>query len=80
MIFAIERDDKPAILLETLTCQLPDAKVRYERASHRHRYDVERAGLIFQLQLPDPVLERKELHELEEVALSVAQQVRSYRS
>jgi hypothetical protein len=80
MIIAIERDDKPALLLETLTCQLPDAKVRYERASHQHRYNVERAGLSFQLQLPDPVLERKGLHEIEEVALTVAHQVRSYRA
>jgi hypothetical protein len=80
MIIPIERDDKPAILLETLACQLPDAKVRYERASHQHRYNVERAGLSFQLRLPDPALERKELHEIEEVALTVAQQVRSYRA
>jgi hypothetical protein len=80
MIIPIERDDKPAILLETLACQLPDAKVRYERASHQHRYNVERAGLSFQLRLPDPALERKDLHEIEEVALTVAQQVRSYRA
>jgi hypothetical protein len=80
MLIPIEPDDKPAILLETLTCQLPDATVRYERASLQHRFNVERDGLSFELQLPDLVLERKGLRELEEVAQTVARQVRSYRA
>jgi hypothetical protein len=80
MLIPIEPDDKPAILLETLTCQLPDATVRYERVSLQHRFNVERDGLSFELQLPDLVLERKGLRELEEVAQTVARQVRSYRA
>jgi hypothetical protein len=80
MIIPIEPEDKPAILLETLTGQLPDATVRYERASLQHRFNVEHAGLSFELQLPAFVLERKDLRELEEVAHNVARQVRSYRA
>ena len=59
---------------------LPDATVRYERVSLQHRFNVERDGLSFELQLPDLVLERKGLRELEEVAHTVARQVRSYRA
>jgi hypothetical protein len=80
MLIPIEPDDKPAILLETLSCQLPDAKVRYERASLQYRFEVERGGLSFELQLPARVLERKGLRELEEVAQTVARQVRAFRS
>ena len=80
MILSIEPEDKPAMLLETLTGHLPDATVRYERLSLQHRFAVERDGLSFELQLPAPVLERKGLHELEEMAQNVARQVRAYRA
>ncbi len=78
MSVAIEDQDKPCIVLETLACELPDAAIDYECCGKGHRFSVARAGLEFSLQMPDHVLSRKGLRELEEVAIRTARQVRDY--
>ena len=78
MTVVIEDQDKPCIVIETLASELPDAAIDYECRGKEHRFSVARGGLQFSLQMPDQVLLRQGLRELEEVAIRTARQVRDY--
>jgi predicted DNA-binding protein (UPF0278 family) len=71
-------NETACLILERLSSYLSDASVDYECLAGVHTFVIRRAGARFKVGLPEQMLLRKQISQLEELASQVVARVRSH--